>query len=181
MQFNPSGDYICELAQICKTKFEILLEQRMQADASGVAARKSSRSTQGVHRRLLADDANVVELRRQKRTKQDLSTAAGRTQTEERPDGSQRLPQVDTVRKASARGPGDDLVGRSLLVFCGLNVPGSDSEAVRWHQCHVLRHHRMDNTHDVYWVDYKHTSKRVSLAPGSDYGTFRDRGLIAKK
>jgi hypothetical protein len=179
-QFNPSRDRICDLARICKTRFEVLMERTGQVESSAGGARKSHRSTQGIHTRLLSDDRSVAALRRQKRMKGKSSTAAStivKTPEPTRKTGGVRESTVQPPQKMTS--PGAELVGHSLLVFCGLTLPGTDSEAVRWHHCTVLEYHEDDGTHDVLWVDFTEKSRHLSFAAGSDYCIFKDRGLAS--
>jgi hypothetical protein len=179
-QFNPSRDRICDLARICKTRFELLMERTGQVASNSRGARKSNRSTQGIHTRLLSDDRSVVALRRQKRMKGNSSTAASTAVQAPAPRKKTSAVRESTVQPPQTMtSPGAELVGHSLLVFCGLTLPGTDSEAVRWHHCTVLEYHEGDTTHDVLWVDFTEKSRHLSFASGSDYCIFKDRGLAS--
>jgi Bromodomain len=175
-QFNPTRDQICDYARVCKTRFEVLMERSSRADSSSGVARKSSRSTQGIHTRLLSDDRSVAELRRKKRMKVKDVPAPSNFKFKESKNSSRG---VSTMVPNKLSGPGAELVGRSLLVFCGLSFPGMDSEAVRWHQCKVLKYNETDQTHDVLWGDFGMQSSHISFYTGSDYCIFKDRGVAS--
>jgi hypothetical protein len=152
------------------------MERSSRADSRSGRARKSSRSTQGIHTRLLSDDRSVVELRRKKRMKVSDIPALSSFKSKEYKNTSHG---ASPMAPNELSGPGAELVGRSLLVFCGLSFPGMDSEAVRWHQCKVLDYHETDRTHDVLWGDFGMKSSHISFYTGSDYCIFKDRGVAS--
>jgi Bromodomain len=175
-QYNARGDQVCHLAEECKVAFELRVKGEIFDDQIRKSGRQRKPKRQAYVLEMSEDEKRRVVARTQRKAAKIASrwrTEAKNLDADEIEDSfsndDDEVEEEFEEEEALPRLPaGEELKGKTLLVFCGLDKDANgkfsmEGHSVRFNQAIVTKYRAGTDTYDIFWIEKNVLAKKQSL------------------